>query len=149
MKNNNNNNKSFKSNNGPGPIDQWIQDKTTKLEQLKINYIRETNKLKEEIAEVKLQLEQEETNEFRVPREEDRSITLGSTVIITNNYKGEYGVIRTAVTSIDKYWVWIKDPLETEHKQIHKNVERLKYDIREYRVQGGNRYYGSTGFKKR
>ena len=148
MKNNNNNNKSFKSNNGPGPIDQRIQDITTKLEQLKINYIRETNKLKEEIAEVKLQLEQEETNEFRVPREEDRSITLGSTVRITNNYKGEYGVIRTAVTSIDKYWVWIKDPLETEHKQIHKNVERLKYDIREYRVQG-NRYYGSTGFKKR
>ena len=142
---NNNNNKSFTSNNGP--IDKRIQEITAKLEQLEIDYLRESRQLKEEIAQVKLHLDQEETNAFRAPKEEDRTVTLGSTVRITNNYKGDYGVIGT-VTSIDKYWIWITDPSGKEHKSIYKNVERLKHDLREYRVQD-NRYYGSTGYKKR
>ena len=141
-------NKSIKSN--KDSTDKRIQEITTKLEQLEVNYIRESRQLKEEIAEVKLHLERGEINkfhatkeedQFHATKEEDRTIKLGSTVRITNNYKGGYGIIGKA-TSVDNYWVWITNPLKEEHKRAHRNVEKLKHDVGEYRIQG-NQYYKS------
>ena len=74
----------------PNIVKQQIQEITKRLEELEIKHKKESDLIKEELASIRQSLVN--VGNAIPDQENSRTIQIGSTAQITNNYKGEYDI---------------------------------------------------------
>ena len=142
------------NNNNSNQINSRIQEIADRLDQLEINYVRETNNLLSELADIRRVLRQtvvpEEPTEripvaaVRVEEEEqfyqaeeysvaEEPFDIGDIVEITNRYKGKKGTVGNIV-KIKNNWIYLKDLDNEVHQRDRNNVKRdSNHDARKFR----------------
>ena len=136
-----------KSNSTKKSIEKKIDNITRRLDTLELNYKRETTILKEELEQVREEINYVSDEEYISALEDEpepvkavlvketpepqklEKVKKGDYVRITNHYKGkhgyQYGTVGK-VTKIRGYWVYFTDKLGRDHQQSRSNVNKVK-----------------------
>ena len=118
-------------NNINNDIDFKLSQLTERLEHLDITYRRESNQIREEIE--KIRTDRNQVNTVPVLNNPNHILRIGSTVRVTNTYKGLKGTIgKVTKINIDGYWVWFIAKNGNKYRRASANLQVLEHDFQYY-----------------